>query len=49
MTQVWLFIVAPIIGAAIAGGSYALVTGAKDPVDVGVGNNPAVGTARAAD
>ena len=27
--QVWLFIVAPIIGAAIAGATYALITGAK--------------------
>ena len=27
--QVWLFIVAPIIGAVIAGASYAAITGAK--------------------
>lgn len=27
--QVWLFLVAPIIGAAIAGATYALITGAK--------------------
>lgn len=29
LSQVWLFIVAPIIGAAIAGFTYALITGAK--------------------
>lgn len=28
--QVWLFILAPIIGAAIAGASYALITGAGE-------------------
>ncbi|CCH78704.1 aquaporin [Nostocoides japonicum T1-X7] len=40
--QVWLFILAPLIGAAIAGASYAAITGARrDPVDVGVANNPA--------
>lgn len=39
--QVWLFIVAPLIGAAIAGASYAIITGAKQaPVDEGVANNP---------
>ena len=27
ISQVWLFIVAPIIGAAIAGATYALITG----------------------
>ena len=38
---------APIIGAAIAGASYALITGAKpNAVDVGVTNNPGVGTAK---
>jgi len=45
LIQVWLFIVAPIAGAAIAGATYAAITGAKEPVDVGVGNNPDVGTA----
>lgn len=30
--QVWLFLLAPVIGAAIAGATYALITGAKaDP------------------
>jgi aquaporin Z len=39
--QVWLFIVAPIVGAAIAGISYAVITGARGPeVDEGVANNP---------
>ncbi|GAA1594242.1 MULTISPECIES: aquaporin Z [Kribbella] len=40
--QVWLFIVAPIVGAAIAGVSYAAITGARaaDEVDLGVANNP---------
>lgn len=41
ISQVWLFILAPLIGAAIAGGTYALITGAnKAPVDEGVANNP---------
>ncbi|GAB3742200.1 aquaporin Z [Microlunatus parietis] len=41
LSQVWLFIVAPIIGAAIAGFTYALITGANaTPVDEGVANNP---------
>lgn len=39
--QVWLFIVAPIVGAAIAGISYAAITGARAPeFDEGVANNP---------
>ena len=41
LAQVWLFIVAPIIGAAIAGVSYAAITGAnRSKVDEGVANNP---------
>jgi len=42
LSQVWLFIVAPIIGAAIAGGTFALITGdrAPDTRDAGVANNP---------
>jgi aquaporin Z len=38
--QVWLFILAPAIGAAIAGASYAAVTAARGTVDAGVANNP---------
>ena len=39
--QVWLFIVAPIVGAAIAGISYAAITGARGvEIDEGVANNP---------
>lgn len=39
--QVWLFLVAPIVGAAIAGISYAAITGARQSeVDEGVANNP---------
>ena len=40
--QVWLFIVAPLIGAAIAGASYAAITGAsRAPLEAeGVANNP---------
>ena len=51
LSQVWLFILAPIIGAVIAGVSYALITGARDPdtVDEGIANNPDVGTAPAPD
>ena len=41
LSQIWLFIVAPIIGAAIAGISYAAITGAnKAEVDAGIANNP---------
>lgn len=41
--QVWLFLLAPVIGAAIAGISYAAITGAsRDPVDEGVANNPTI-------
>ena len=46
LAQLWLFIVAPIIGAAIAGASYAAITAAKPAaVDVGIANNPDIGTA----
>ena len=40
LAQVWLFIVAPIIGAAIAGISYAKFTGENPPIDEGIANNP---------
>ena len=40
LIQVWLFIVAPIIGAAIAGISYAKFTGEHPPIDEGIANNP---------
>jgi aquaporin Z len=39
LAQIWLFIVGPIIGAAIAGATYAIVTGAGT-ADVGVAQNP---------
>jgi aquaporin Z len=39
LSQVWLFIVAPIIGAAIAGATYKFITGAPS-ADVGVAQNP---------
>ena len=48
LSQVWLFIVAPLIGAAIAGATYAVITAAKIPLDEGVANNPEVGTAKPA-
>lgn len=48
LSQVWLFIVAPIIGAAIAGLSYAAITGAKVRIDEGIANNPDVGSAPSA-
>lgn len=41
LAQVWLFIVAPIAGAALAGFTYTKITGAhKLDVDEGVANNP---------
>ena len=40
LSQVWLFIVAPIIGAAIAGATYTPITGAHTPINVGIANNP---------
>jgi aquaporin Z len=39
LSQMWLFIVAPTVGAAIAGAMYALVTGAPS-TDIGVAQNP---------
>jgi aquaporin Z len=41
LAQIWLFIVGPIIGAAIAGATYALITGAGT-ADVGIAQNPDV-------
>jgi aquaporin Z len=41
LAQMWLFIVGPIIGAAIAGATYKLITGAPSR-DVGVAQNPEV-------
>lgn len=44
--QIWLFILAPIIGAVIAGASYALITGAETPKNPeGIANNPDEGQA----
>jgi len=43
LAQVWLFIVAPIVGGAIAGISYAAISGSRTPagqVDEGVAQNP---------
>jgi aquaporin Z len=39
LAQVWLFIVAPIIGAVIAGATYAMITGAPS-ADEGIAQNP---------
>jgi aquaporin Z len=39
LSQMWLFIVAPITGAAIAGASYTLITGAPSAA-VGIAQNP---------
>ncbi|MDN5771303.1 MAG: aquaporin Z [Microlunatus sp.] len=44
--QVWMFIVAPIIGAAIAGATYAIITASRIAIDEGVANNPDIGTAK---
>ena len=40
LSQVWLFFLAPAIGAAIAGSTYTMVTAARSKVDEGVANNP---------
>jgi aquaporin Z len=37
--QIWMFIIGPIVGAAIAGATYALITGAGS-ADVGIAQNP---------
>lgn len=44
LAQVWLFLLAPLIGAVIAGASYARITGAQHPdaANVGIANNPVV-------
>ena len=47
LAQVWLFIIAPIIGAAIAGATYALITGVPS-ADVGVAQNPELEVSRQA-
>jgi aquaporin Z len=39
LAQVWLFIIGPIVGAAIAGATYKLVTGAPS-AEVGIAQNP---------
>jgi hypothetical protein len=39
----WLFIVAPITGAVIAGASYAFITGAPSAA-VGIAENPELDT-----
>jgi len=41
LAQIWLFIIGPIIGAAIAGATYAIITGAGT-ADVGIAQNPEV-------
>ena len=40
LAQVWLFLVAPIIGAVIAGATYAAITVPADKVDEGIAQNP---------
>ena len=41
LAQVWLFFVAPLLGAVIAGATYGRLTGVhKREVNVGVANNP---------
>jgi aquaporin Z len=44
--QVWLFLLAPLIGAAIAGATYSAITAAgRDQTAEAIANNPEVGTA----
>ena len=40
LAQVWLFIVAPIIGAVIAGATYAAILRPEQKVDEGIAQNP---------
>ena len=40
LAQVWLFLVAPVIGAAIAGVSYAAITKPAEKVGEGIAQNP---------
>jgi aquaporin Z len=40
LAQVWLFLVAPVIGAAIAGVSYAAITRPTEKVAEGIAQNP---------
>jgi aquaporin Z len=40
LAQVWLFLVAPTVGAIIAGISYSAITGADEEVEEGIANNP---------
>jgi hypothetical protein len=40
LVQVWLFLVAPVIGAAIAGVSYAAITRSSEKVQEGIAQNP---------
>ena len=40
LAQVWLFLVAPVIGAAIAGVSYAAITRSSEKVEEGIAHNP---------
>lgn len=45
LAQMWLFIIGPILGAAIAGATYAIITGARAPSrDVGIAQNPELET-----
>ena len=39
LAQVWLFIIGPVVGAAIAGATYAIITGVPS-ADVGIAQNP---------
>jgi aquaporin Z len=40
LAQAWLFVVAPVIGAAIAGVSYAAITRSSEKVEAGIAQNP---------
>ncbi len=47
--QLWLFWLAPLVGAAVAGASYAVVSGERSavPVEGSTGASPSAGTAPA--
>ena len=40
LAQIWLFLIAPVIGAAIAGATYAAIMRPSEKVEEGIAQNP---------